>query len=210
MLLAIQVALLLLGCCLSVQSDGSPEADAGSRGSSPRFHPRTFRPRAARQGPPEFDSYDHGAVADALRGQHLVMIGDSLMRYQYIDLIYFIEFKKFPEMFPNILRESDYFSVTSEWIAGLGASPADRGWTAFMLDLSRLFKGSERCDCYRSVTENRFYHNEELGVRVSFFLKQGTPIPGHNFSADGAGPSHSVNREAYLKLNRPPDWVRPA
>ena len=119
----------------------------------------------------EFDVYAPGAVVDVLKGQHLVMVGDSLMRYQYINLIYFIEKKKFPEMAPNICREHDYNKLSPDWLHALGVTQKESGWPAYYMDLSRIFNGNEKCDCYRSLTENRFYYNAKLDIRVSFFLK---------------------------------------
>jgi len=164
------------------------------------------RPRDPHATHSEFDVYAPGAVSDVLKGQHLVMVGDSLMRYQYINLIYFIENKKFPEMIPNICRENDYNRVTPEWLKELGVTQKESGWPAYYIDLSRIFNGNERCDCYRSLTENRFYYNEQLDIRVSFFLKYNSPIPGHNYTAESTGPPGRLDLATYNSLNRPPDW----
>jgi len=91
-----------------------------------------------------------------MRGKRLVMMGDSLTRYQYLNLVYLLEHGKWPE--PD---------------SGMCNERAFRPWPNFYKSTNALLRGREICDCYRksccsgfSVFENRRYHNPELNTTV--------------------------------------------
>jgi hypothetical protein len=88
-----------------------------------------------------------------------MLIGDSLTRYQYLNLAHFI--------------------ATGEW-----HSPADLpnenekrfgSWDRFYKETNRRLRGHETCDCFRNgndyfnVTENRYFE-EPSGVKLSYFM----------------------------------------
>jgi hypothetical protein len=94
----------------------------------------------------------------------VMFIGDSLARYQYLNLAHFI--------------------ATGNW-----HSPADLpnenekkfgDWASFYKETNRRLRGLEICDCYRNasdgnfynVTENRYFE-EPGGVKLTFFLVLG-------------------------------------
>ncbi|GMI62373.1 hypothetical protein ScalyP_jg6298 [Parmales sp. scaly parma] len=81
----------------------------------------------------------------------IAFMGDSLTRYQYLSLAYFVTHDTWidPRTKPNLVVEKDYAS-----------------WKAFYNATNTAYAGFERCDCYRSqkwdkaaktVTENRYY-----------------------------------------------------
>jgi GDSL/SGNH-like Acyl-Esterase family found in Pmr5 and Cas1p len=53
---------------------------------------------------------DRDAVLSLLRGKHLVLVGDSLTRYQYLSLVYFIESANWTSDYPNQTWEKDFKS----------------------------------------------------------------------------------------------------
>jgi hypothetical protein len=50
------------------------------------------------------------AALSSLRGKHLVLIGDSVTRYMYLSLVYFLETGNFSSSFPSQTWEKDYSS----------------------------------------------------------------------------------------------------
>jgi hypothetical protein len=131
-----------------------------------------------------------------LKNHHVVMIGDSLMRYQYLSLTYALENGRYPshELYPNICRQGDYRNLPHELLQKYNLTKKDNGWPAFMVMTSHMFAGKERCDCYRGqdgiATENRFYRkvwpSGEVTL-VTFFTRQNLPFHGHTFR-DGPPP----------------------
>lgn len=158
-----------------------------------------------------------------LRGKHLVLVGDSLMRYQYLSLVHFLHLGEYPPSGvpeskadePNICMEGDYWRLSDEWKEKFGISTG--GWPAFMIATSQLFEGTERCDCYRDVfpfnttVENRYFRNSDYNVSVSYFTKLGGAIPdirGHYpLSLEGTMPPKFLTETIYKKLGKTPlNW----
>ena len=100
---------------------------------------------------------------ECLRGQHLAFIGDSVTRYQYLNLAQYIETGNWTPFSGEGERLSE---DEREW-------PSWNEW--FTATTSRL-GGNEICDCYRPpiaisrCAENRFYYNPVLDVRITFIL----------------------------------------
>jgi hypothetical protein len=158
-----------------------------------------------------------------LSGRSIVMIGDSLMRYQYLSLIYWIEHGQWlwSERIiddPNPCREPDFFAdwVTDSWLAenhlqrdSTGMGPG--GWTAYLVMVMRRFKGNERCDCTKSFVaeeniENRYYYSPQHNITVTFFLKYGAATIKGRYFADGGPPSHLTNLTYHELGQRVHDW----
>jgi GDSL/SGNH-like Acyl-Esterase family found in Pmr5 and Cas1p len=53
---------------------------------------------------------DRDSVLSVLRGKHLVLVGDSLTRYQYLSLVYFLESGNWSSDYPNQMWEKDFKS----------------------------------------------------------------------------------------------------
>ena len=97
-----------------------------------------------------------------LRGRHLVFIGDSVTRYQYL----------------NLAQRLTHGNWTAFHGSGQPLSEAEgkfRSWPRFMATTNRRMGGYEVCECFRDAKvrswqlENRFYHHPALGIRLSFF-----------------------------------------
>lgn len=117
--------------------------------------------------------------AEVLNNQHLVMVGDSLMRYQYISLLHLLHFGKFPEMMghSNILIERT-FPLVGQFFGNISAVLAPNGF----------------CDCRREdhyisfapFYENRYYRDEARNITVTYIMYFGDnfDIHGH-YRSDG-------------------------
>ena len=130
--------------------------------------------------------------------QHIVMIGDCLMRYQYLSLVYLLTKNTFidPKVRPNILNEKDFKG----------------NWINFYKTTNDLFAPNEHCDCFRKpnidegakdVYENRYYFNKERNISISYLQYFGDR---EQFSGHWQ-PSDEVSRH----YHKPPDaeYVKP-
>jgi hypothetical protein len=144
---------------------------------------------------------------DCLRNTHIIFIGDSLTRYQYLSLVHLLAngsfadrrivfdydiHKEEPEAtrdhfvnrgHPNILREHDFLHHYHHH--------EDGKWEDKFLWESNLFGGNERCDCWRGnrtynsdtfkeQLENRYY--SDGSVHVTYLQSLGVALPprGHS------------------------------
>mmetsp|Transcript_14446 Transcript_14446/g.21449 ORF Transcript_14446/g.21449 Transcript_14446/m.21449 type:complete len:361 (+) Transcript_14446:45-1127(+) len=110
------------------------------------------------------------AAAKVLEGKHLVMIGDSLTRYQYLSLVYFLESGKFSSPHPSQTWEKEYNS-----------------WNQFYQITNHRLNGNEVCDCFRVkmneteiINENRYYHNPLTNVRITYLQWFGSVGMGYH------------------------------
>jgi hypothetical protein len=102
----------------------------------------------------------------------LVMVGDSLTRYQYTSLTYF-------------LKTATWFNTTGEpnivWERG------HYGWNHFFEHTTNLLSPKERCDCYRpkhltrnnkkTMMENRYFFDDDRDNMVVFLQAFGHTVP---------------------------------
>ena len=113
----------------------------------------------------EQDKYflDNNFLWERMRNRRLVFIGDSVTRYQYLDLVYFLTYKRWNRDL-RLVNERQYGN-----------------WTEFFESTNGQFnppnrKVNELCECHRTtccgtwhLNENRKYINEELNAIVWFF-----------------------------------------
>lgn len=110
----------------------------------------------------------------ALSGKTIVIIGDSISRYQYLNLVYFIEYSAWP---PEVGGEGKYnlpASVCNEKESGWNNS-----FNTFFKGSNEKLLGHETCDCFRSpgwVIENRQYYNPDLDTTVLFLWWAAFPM----------------------------------
>lgn len=104
-------------------------------------------------------------IADARpTGLRLVLMGDSITRYQYLSLAYFLRHGKWfdPKQKPHLVDQNSY----------IRKARADKGWAYFFRETNRLLSPMEKCDCFRErwpnikyvdryVMENRYFHDPE-------------------------------------------------
>lgn len=106
-------------------------------------------------------------LAQVLGNKHLVMIGDSLSRYQYISLAYMLTHRNIlsPDMHPSIVNEHTW-----------------KNWNEYYIHSNGILGPYEVCDCDRdenmatdNIFENRFYRDQVRNISVSFFCYMGRP-----------------------------------
>lgn len=92
-------------------------------------------------------------LASCLRGKTIVFIGDSVTRYQYLNMVYFLATGRW-------VSEDPYNENEHMWPS----------WPDFHMGTSLRLGCVEYCDCHRNKTdlgrENRFYSNCKLGINV--------------------------------------------
>lgn len=128
----------------------------------------------------EFVETDFSPVADSSKnntdarptGLKLVMIGDSLTRYQYLSLAYFLR--------------HGHWDETSHLVSGVSFS---RGWDHFYSETTSLLRPLEKCDCYREryrdkskvdqhVVENRYFFDETNANLLVYLQGFGNTLSG--------------------------------
>jgi hypothetical protein len=99
-----------------------------------------------------------------LRDIHIVMIGDSVTRYQYLSLAYRL---RYGVWFNESLW---HYNLVQQ---GSFQSPFHiQTWGEFLFHSSNVLYPLELCDCYRrplDVVENRFYYDPILNNSISYF-----------------------------------------
>ncbi|KAM3569655.1 hypothetical protein VYU27_008259 [Nannochloropsis oceanica] len=97
-------------------------------------------------------------VYTCMKGKHVVFVGDSVTRYQYLSLVSFLETGTWEEE-----EEEKSITFKGEW----------GSWNEYYNLSTSSLNGNEVCDCYREgsrppYVENRYYTNEEKDLRVTF------------------------------------------
>ena len=183
-----------------------PLTTAAPAGGGPRFDAALFRNFATRDftwsrlrngSEAELSLSIHGctrpsreAALEGLHDAHLLFMGDSLMRFQYVNLAYFLETGRPHNSGPP------HNEIPREWGAPDDSIAAH--WLGFFQGTSARL-GTEICDCFRPGLENgletRFYFGAN-GVRltyVQFFPQEfphspgrlNVPVVGHDAFAIG-------------------------
>jgi hypothetical protein len=113
-------------------------------------------------------------LTKSLEGKRILMVGDSLMRYQYLSLVNMIHTGEFPEK-----------------TSGLSALYESRfpSWMEFYNRTTTTLAPNEFCDCYRierhdwkgyqlgSIKENRYYHDYARNLSVYYIQYFGDHFP---------------------------------
>ena len=120
-----------------------------------------------------------------IRGQpfynkHIVMIGDSRMRYQYLSLAYFFTHGAFA-------TGNDFsFLINAKQFTEKLAEP----WNFWFNKTNHVLK-HELCNCYRpkgslaNAVENRYYRHPEKMVSVTYLQKYGPALMQGHWHSDG-------------------------
>ncbi len=100
------------------------------------------------------------------RNLNILFLGDSLTRYQYLDLVYFLKYGNWvdPADEPNLLLEKQHES-----------------WIDFYNYTNGQLQPYEECDCFRDgidnnmrfIIENRYFRDEERNNTVTYLQKFG-------------------------------------
>lgn len=113
------------------------------------------------------------------RNMTLIMIGDSLMRYQYMSLAYFLRFGRWYDT--QASTTVSYLLHSNSWRHP--RYPTD-SWNEYFLQSNRILQPMEVCDCFRNraiILERRYFYDKERNNRLVFLNlngKEGTQA-GH-------------------------------
>ena len=123
-----------------------------------------------------------------MNNQHIVMIGDSLMRYQYLSLVHLVELNHFYE---NRNETNNIFFV-----------PTWKNWFDYYNASTAMFGPNEHCDCFRAsgrlldvyqtTVENRFYSNFERNISITYLNYFGDYMPVHGHWRPGNNDSDTL------------------
>jgi hypothetical protein len=102
------------------------------------------------------------SVRQCLIGRRISFVGDSLTRYQYLNLVHFITHGTWYSSYPPFEHEP----LWNSWLEFY------QGTTARLTTKNGI--SCEKCDCYRNPSdtlsrENRYYENSELNLTISYF-----------------------------------------
>ena len=131
----------------------------------------------------------------------VLFMGDSVTRYQYLNLVYFLETGNPP---PTEAQNEN--------------EKLHRGWPEFYSLTNSRLGGHEQCDCFRAGAniswslENRYYHNAIHGVTVAYVQLFGEQYPIRRHRTDATGKLHCSPGQCSADdryLNRyPPDMLQ--
>ena len=94
-----------------------------------------------------------------LSNRHIILLGDSLTRYQYLNLIHTLQRNSWePSIKPSI-------DNGKHW----------KNWEQFLVGATLRFGCQEICDCYRNEEtalgkENRYYYDPVHNISISLFF----------------------------------------
>lgn len=109
-------------------------------------------------------------VRGCLRARHILFIGDSLSRYQYLSLAQFIAHESWTPF-----HGTGQPLTEVERVLG-AAEPLSWGsWREFLAGTRQRLRPFEICDCFRDnnapfMVENRFFFHPRANVRLSFVI----------------------------------------
>ena len=89
-----------------------------------------------------------------LKNRHIVFIGDSMMRYQYIDFVYFLKHG-------NHVHDSE---KNNPIFANTWAS-----WFDFHKGVNKLLSPYEHCDCFKGSSEHTFENRLHILLETYIF-----------------------------------------
>jgi len=121
-----------------------------------------------------------------LKGKHLIIFGDSVTRYQYMSLVYFLENKKWPDVpFCEERKVCSKFypkDKNDEFCDENGVT--NDMWTHFYKLTSKYLK-HEKMECFRhgarttgNVVENRYFRMDDVSVTFFRYTKHGDDFHG--------------------------------
>jgi len=111
-------------------------------------------------------------LTKSLTNQHLVLMGDSIMRQQYLSLTFLLRNKPYTDI--NVHQHSE-----------------SNGWYKHFVYTNEQLKPYEFCDCYRDngynydiYCENRYYFDPIHNISVTYLQYFGKDLFGHWFDPD--------------------------
>jgi hypothetical protein len=106
-------------------------------------------------GPGKSGSAEVPSTVERPQDLHIAFVGDSVTRYMYLDLVYFLRHNKWiqDDDYPNILNAKHYPS----WNAHYNAS-------------NQALSPNEVCDCFRNNPENSSHIDKEETIENRYFV----------------------------------------
>lgn len=121
--------------------------------------------------------YNHDLIRHRPRNLSLVFVGDSLTRYQYLSLAYFLRYGRWfdPSTYPNNLVDAHSFHHTYH---------PDEDWNEFFMQSNRMLQPYELCDCMRKfdnsiALERRYFYDDVLNNKVVYINISGRSTAGY-------------------------------
>jgi hypothetical protein len=118
---------------------------------------------------------EHHTPTSCFHGKRIVMVGDSMMRYQYLALVYWLEHGiQPPPGYDSSTMASDKESMCNEfsWKDLLDDAHYGAGWKHFYEGTSALMNGHEYCDCWRRSSslnvENRYFRLSSQNISITY------------------------------------------
>lgn len=113
-------------------------------------------------------------------GLRLALLGDSITRYQYLSLAYFLRHGYFfnpNQSKPHLVNQHTF----------MRHAPEGQGWKQFLNQTNQLLSPMEYCDCFRApwprmsavdgnVMENRYFHDPFLNNSVAYIQAFGNSV----------------------------------
>ena len=109
------------------------------------------------------------------RNMTVIMIGDSLMRYQYLSLAYFLRFGRWYDTHQAVTQVNYLFNAHS--FRHPGHPTMD--WNEFFLQSNRILHPLEVCDCFRNQTiilERRYFYDRQRHNKLVFINLNGNQM----------------------------------
>jgi hypothetical protein len=143
------------------------------------------------------------------RNLRLAFLGDSVTRYQYLSLAYFLRWGRWfdPDTIKNHLVDAHSFRHPYH---------PDQDWNEFFLQSNRLLYPAESCDCQRSsssssehqhawwATERRYFYDPVHNNTLTYINLSGNethnPNPAGGFSGRLHAPDIFTNFQAHVGL----------
>lgn len=110
------------------------------------------------------------------RNLRIVFVGDSITRYQYLSLAYFLRFGRWfdPSVFPNNLVNAHSFHHDYH---------PDEDWNEFFMQSNRMLQPMELCDCVRKdntvAIERRYFYDTERNNQLVYINISGKSTLGY-------------------------------
>lgn len=161
----------------------------------------------ANYGSSKANYYEVVVKDDRPRDLQIVFIGDSLMRYQYLSLAYFLRYGRWLE--PATSEAPDHLVNAHSFHHPLHPH---QDWNEFFLRSNRLLYPMEACDCLRSVNvsalemERRYFYDPERNNRLAYINLFGHETHG-SWGVYGRFP---IPKGGIFTPDFVKRWVRPA
>lgn len=133
------------------------------------------------------------------RNLNIVFMGDSLTRYQYLDLVYFLSHNgtwPSPDDTPNLVLEHTH----------------KNGWLQFFNFTNSALRPYEQCDCFRlhstiKAVENRYFYDPQRNNSVTYLQKFGAHPFKSSWKVADVHQEHELAQVPPASVHSGADWA---